>query len=291
MKTVLVTGANGQLGNSLRRLSVNHKDFEFLFTDVAELDICDEKAVNDYFHSHKIDYVMNCAAYTNVNKAEEDEAVSLRINSDAVHNLGLAARVAHARMIHISTDYVFDGTECRPYVETDLPCPVSAYGRTKLEGENALGVTCPESVIIRTAWLYSEYGNNFVKTMLRLAKERDEIRVVFDQVGTPTYAGDLAEAMLSILEQSEQGHYVPGVFHFTDEGVCSWYDFARKAIELANISCRVVPIETKDYPTPAHRPAYSVLNKAKIKSVYHLAIPHWEESLKQMMPLLTNTQQ
>ena len=169
MKTVLVTGANGQWGNSLRRLSVNHKDFEFLFTDVAELDICDEKAVNDYFHSHKIDYVMNCAAYTNVNKAEEDEAVSLRINSDAVHNLGLAARVAHARMIHISTDYVFDGTECRPYVETDLPCPVSAYGRTKLAGEDALGVTCPESVIIRTAWLYSEYGNNFVKTMLRLA--------------------------------------------------------------------------------------------------------------------------
>lgn len=189
-------------------------------------------------------------------------------------------------MIHVSTDYVFDGTNCRPYVETDPTCPISAYGRTKLAGEEALLACCPNSVVLRTAWLYSEYGHNFVKTMLRLGAEREELRVIFDQVGTPTYAGDLADMMLSIVEQAEQGHFEAGVFHFSNEGVCSWYDFTVKILQLAGLRARVIPIETKDYPTAAARPHYSVLNKAKVKAAYGVVIPHWEASLRGMIDRL-----
>lgn len=280
MKTILVTGANGQLGSALRRLSASLPDTTFLFTDVDTLDICDAHAVMAYVKKHQPGFVLNCAAYTAVDRAEDDEALALRINCDAVRNLGEAAREVSARMIHISTDYVFDGTNCRPYQETDAPCPVSAYGRTKLAGEQTLMQVCPDSIIIRTAWLYSEYGNNFVKTMLRLGAERDMLRVIFDQVGTPTYAGDLAQTMIALVRKAEEGLFVPGTYHYTNEGVCSWYDFTVKILELAALTCRVEPIETKDYPTRAIRPHYSVLNKTKLKETYHFPIPHWEESLR-----------
>lgn len=279
MKTVLVTGANGQLGNSIRVRAGAYPGFHFLFTDVDTLDICDKEAVRTYLRRNDVGYVMNCAAYTAVDKAESNEALCERINRDAVRNLGEAAREIGARVIHVSTDYVFDGSKNRPYIETDATCPVSVYGRTKLAGEQALMEVCPESVIIRTAWLYSEYGNNFMKTVLRLGKERDELRFIFDQVGTPTYAGDLAIAMLTLLKQAEEGHFVPGIYHFSNEGVCSWYDFTIEILHIAGINKRVIPIETKDYPTPAHRPHYSVLNKGKIKDTYGLVIPHWVSSL------------
>ena len=280
---ILITGANGQLGNEMRVLSKENGQHAYFFTDVQELDICDEQAVHGFVKDNRIDVIVNCAAYTAVDKAEEHEDLCMRINRDAVRNLGEAAHAVGAKVIHVSTDYVFDGTSCRPYLESDATCPVSVYGRTKLAGEQALMEVCPDSVIIRTAWLYSEYGNNFMKTVLRLGKERDELRFIFDQVGTPTYAGDLAVAMLTVLERAEAGKFMPGIYHFSDEGVCSWYDFTVKILQIAGMNNRVIPIETKDYPTPASRPHYSVLNKGKIKSSYGLTIPHWETSLAYCM--------
>ena len=280
---ILITGANGQLGNEMRVLSKENGQHAYFFTDVQELDICDEQAVHGFVKDNRIDVIVNCAAYTAVDKAEEHEDLCMRINRDAVRNLGEAAHAVGAKVIHVSTDYVFDGTSCRPYLESDATCPVSVYGRTKLAGEQALMEVCPDSVIIRTAWLYSEYGNNFMKTVLRLGKERDELRFIFDQVGTPTYAGDLAVAMLAVLERAEAGKFIPGIYHFSDEGVCSWYDFTVKILQIAGMNNRVIPIETKDYPTPASRPHYSVLNKGKIKSTYGLTIPHWETSLAYCM--------
>lgn len=279
-ETVLVTGAGGQLGSSLRRLANEKGGGRFLFTDVDSLDICDGEAVRAYFEKENVGYILNCAAYTAVDKAEDNEALCAKINTDAVRNLGLAASAVGAKVIHVSTDYVFDGTNCRPYVETDPTHPVSVYGRTKLAGEQALQEVCPDAVIIRTAWLYSEYGANFVKTMLRLGGEREEIKVVFDQVGTPTYAGDLACAMWHIREAGREGRFIPGVYHFSGEGVCSWYDFTVKIMQWAGLPGRVVPIESGEYPARAPRPHYSVLNKSKIKRTYGVAIPHWEESLR-----------
>lgn len=289
MKTVLVTGANGQLGNSLRLLSEKYPQFNFLFTDVDSLDICNKEAVCSFVQTHAVDYIVNCAAYTAVDKAEDNIDVCTHINRDAVYNLGEAAGKVGARVIHVSTDYVFDGTNYRPYVETDMTCPTSVYGSTKLDGEKLLQEVCAEAVIIRTAWLYSEFGNNFVKTVLRLGKEHDELRFIFDQVGSPTYAGDLAAAILQVIEQAEDGSYCPGIYHFSGEGVCSWYDFTVKIIQLAGLTSRVVPIETKDYPTRAVRPHYSVLNKRKIKEIYGLVIPHWEESLRVCLKQLLST--
>lgn len=286
MKTILVTGANGQLGNSLRLLADRYAGFNFLFTDVDTLDITDPAAVKAMVKDNQVNYIINCAAYTAVDKAEDDEALCRRINTYAVGVLGEAAREVGARMIHVSTDYVFSGTSYRPYKETDETRPVSAYGRTKLAGEEALQEVCPDAVIIRTAWLYSEFGNNFVKTVLRLGKEHNELRFVFDQVGSPTYAGDLAAAILSVVAAGEKDAFVPGIYHFSNEGVCSWYDFTVKILEIAGIDCRVFPIETKDYPTKAVRPPYSVLNKSKIKDTYSLAIPHWESSLRVCMAKL-----
>ena len=283
MKTVLVTGANGQLGNSIQARANLYPDYRFLFTDVDSLDICDKEAVLCYVRENEVGYILNCAAYTAVDKAEANEGLCLRINCDAVRNLGEAAQAVGAKVIHISTDYVFDGSSCRPYLESDATCPVSAYGRAKLAGEQALRQACPDSVIIRTAWLYSEYGNNFMKTVLRLGKERDELRFIFDQVGTPTYAGDLAKAMLTVMEAAENDRYVPGIYHFSNEGVCSWYDFTVKILQIAGMENVVIPIETKDYPTPATRPHYSVLNKGKIKRTYGIVIPHWEKSLAYCM--------
>ena len=274
---ILVTGANGQLGNEMQVLAKENPQHTYYFTDVRELDICNKEAVWAYISEKRIEMIVNCAAYTAVDKAEEEEALCLRINRDAVRNLGEAARAAGARMVHVSTDYVFDGTNYLPYVETDKTCPASVYGRTKLAGEQALQEVCPDAVIIRTAWLYSEFGTNFVKTMLRLGNEREQLSVVFDQIGSPTYAGDLAAAILAVLVRAEEGAFVPGIYHFSNEGVCSWYDFAVKIMELGNAPCHVLPIESKDYPAKAARPHFSVLNKAKIKTTYRISIPHWED--------------
>jgi dTDP-4-dehydrorhamnose reductase len=283
MITLLITGAGGQLGRTLKSLLGMLKDVKCLFTDVDTLDICDKEAVDSFVAGNAVNYIINCAAYTAVDKAEDEEIACFRINSDAVRNLGEAATQHNAKIIHISTDYVFDGTNTLPYLETDYTCPVSAYGRSKQRGELILRAVCADTVIIRTSWLYSEYGNNFVQTMLRLGKEKEEIDVVFDQIGTPTCAADLAAAIIHIIRKAESEKFRPGIYHFSNEGVCSWYDFARKIFEIAGISCKVNPINTKNYPTRASRPHFSVLDKGKIKKTYGIAIPHWEDSLRRMM--------
>jgi len=280
MKRILITGANGQLGNEMRLLADQFPDFTFDFTDIDELDLCNAETVLEYCISTKPSYIINCAAYTAVDNAEDNIGLCTKVNRDAVENIAKAAREVNAKVLHVSTDYVFDGTNHTPYVETDAVCPNSVYGKTKLEGEQVLQKFCPESVIVRTAWLYSIFGNNFVKTMIRMGKEREKLTVIFDQIGTPTYAGDLASALMQIVVSAEKGHFTPGIFHYSNEGVCSWYDFTISIHKLAGITtCQVLPIETKDYPAKAARPAYSVLNKAKIKAVYGITIPHWETSL------------
>ncbi len=282
MKNILVTGAYGQLGNEVRILSANYPEYNFMFTDVDSLDITDKDELIDFVTGNDIRYIINCAAYTAVDKAEDDAELCEKINATAVKNLGLAAAEAGAGIIHVSTDYVFDGTSCRPYTE-DMPTkPCSIYGKTKLKGEKNLLKACPNAIIIRTAWLYSPFGNNFVKTMIKLGSERESLNVIFDQVGTPTYALDLADAILKAMDQTiDTDHEKGGVYHFSNEGVCSWYDFTIKIHEIAGIkTCKVNPIETKDYPTKAARPHYSVLNKSKIKQTFNISIPHWEESLK-----------
>lgn len=282
MKNILVTGAYGQLGNEVRILSANYPDYNFMFTDVDSLDITDKNELIDFVTGNDIRYIINCAAYTAVDKAEDDAELCEKINATAVKNLGLAAAEAGAGIIHVSTDYVFDGTSCRPYSE-DMPTkPCSVYGKTKLKGEKNLLKVCPNAIVIRTAWLYSPFGNNFVKTMIKLGSERESLNVIFDQVGTPTYALDLADAILKAMDQTiDTDHEKGGVYHFSNEGVCSWYDFTIKIHEIAGITtCKVNPIETKDYPTKAARPHYSVLNKSKIKQTFNITIPHWEASLK-----------
>ncbi len=282
MSNVLVTGADGQLGNELRKLAINEPNHRFFFTDVKDLDITDDRAVKQYMAEQKIRIVVNCAAYTAVDKAESDEQTATKINADAVKILAESCNRHQATLIHVSTDYVFDGHACKPYGEDHEVSPLSAYGRSKLAGERAAFIN-PETVVIRTSWLYSSFGNNFVKTMLRLGKERESLNVVFDQVGTPTYASDLAEAIMVIVGRAEQGDLKRGIFHFSDEGVCSWYDFAHEIMQLSGLKCNVNPIETKDYPTPAVRPPYSVFNKAWIKAAYGLEIPHWRDSLKRCL--------
>ncbi len=285
----MITGANGQLGNEMRVLSTAHPEYKFFFTDVAELDICDAQAVGAFVAENRIDVIVNCAAYTAVDKAEDNEAACLRLNRDAVGYLADVAAANGAALIQISTDYVFDGTQNHPYTETDAPCPNSVYGTTKWAGEQLALARCPQTMIIRTAWLYSTFGNNFVKTMLRLGKEREALGVVSDQIGTPTYAHDLARAIYAAIGQG----VVPGIYHFSDEGVCSWYDFTKAIHRLAGIaSCRVSPLHTGEYPVKAARPAYSVLDKTKIKKTFGLEIPHWEESLEACIKeLKTNTRQ
>ena len=249
-------------------------------TDVAELDITDEAAVKAYVDEHNVDTVINCAAYTAVDKAEDDEASAAKVNIDGPRNLAKSG----AKIIHVSTDYVFDGSGHKPYQPEDAAHPVSVYGRTKLAGENEVLKYAKEAVIIRTAWLYSPYGNNFVKTMRRLGAERESLNVVADQIGTPTYAADLAQAIMQILPQMSAAN--KGVYHFTNEGVCSWYDFAHKIMELSGLKCRVNPIPSAAYPTKATRPFYSVLDKSKIKQTFGIAIEHWEEGLKQCLKQL-----
>ena len=277
MKNILITGANGQLGNEMRILSVENQEYNYFFTDVAELDICDERAVMEFVMMNDIQIIVNCAAYTAVDKAEENLEFCTRLNADAVGYLAKAAEVNKAEFIQISTDYVFDGTAHVPYLETEPTCPNSVYGATKLAGEQNALTLCSRSMVIRTAWLYSTFGNNFVKTMIRLGKERESLGVIFDQVGTPTYARDLARAIFVAICQG----IIPGIYHFSNEGVCSWYDFAKNIHRLAGITtCHVKPLHTEEYPTPAKRPHYSVLDKIKIKNTYHIEIPYWMDSLQ-----------
>lgn len=274
---ILVTGSKGQLGSSLRRVFDNDPAIDATYTDHDTLDITDRDAVYRFLGDSKFDIVVNCAAYTAVDKAESDEILASALNTGAVGNLAEAAVKNGTRVIHISTDYVFSGQGCRPYEENDEPYPQSIYGRTKLEGEALLTSFCQNALIIRTAWLYSEFGGNFVKTMLRLAETRPEINVVVDQIGTPTYAGDLAEAIHRIVSS---GEWKPGIYHFTDEGVASWYDFTKAIFEIAGRDVKVNPIKTSEYPTQAKRPLYSVLSKKKIKKAFGLEIPYWRDSLK-----------
>ena len=278
MKNVLITGANGQLGNEMRVLSEANKEYTYFFTDVAELDICNEQAVMDFVKANNIKVIVNCAAYTAVDKAEENVELCTKLNADAVGYLAKAAEANGAEFVQISTDYVFDGTAHIPYQETEPTCPNSVYGSTKLAGEQNALTLCSCSMVIRTAWLYSTFGNNFVKTMIRLGKERDTLGVIFDQVGTPTYARDLARAIFAAIRQG----VVPGVYHFSNEGVCSWYDFTKAIHRIAGITdCKVNPLHTEEYPTPAKRPHYSVLDKSKIKKTYGIEVPYWEDSLKE----------
>lgn len=280
-KNILVTGSNGQLGNEIRRISANHENnFRFFFTDVAELDITDLKTVDSFIKENNIKYIINCAAYTAVDKAEDDVDLCYKINRDAVANLGLAATNNNAKVIHISTDYVYDGTANKPYVETDTVNPQSVYGKSKQEGEAELLKACADSIIIRTAWLYSIFGNNFVKTMIKLGKEHETLNVVADQRGTPTYGTDLAKTIVKILDFSEANGFKPGIYHYSNEGATTWYDFTLAIHKEAGINtCKVNPITTEQYPVKATRPKYSVLDKTKIKSTFNLTIPKWEESL------------
>ncbi len=279
---VLVTGSYGQLGSELKDLSVNYPEWEFLFTDADSLDITDEHAADVYFKRHNPSLLINCAAYTAVDKAETETNAAHQINAIAPGILAKLSKKYKSGFIHISTDYVFDGQSYKPYLEYDAVNPAGVYGKTKLAGERSIRSANPAAIIVRTSWLYSAYGNNFVKTMLRLGKERDLLKVVFDQVGTPTYAADLAQALLAIAEaySKNPADAVPGIYHYSNEGVSSWYDFTKSIFEIAGIQCQVMPVPSEEYPTPAKRPHYSVLNKSKIKATFNITIPYWKESLR-----------
>ncbi|MFA6923960.1 MAG: dTDP-4-dehydrorhamnose reductase [Bacteroidales bacterium] len=281
MQNILVTGAKGQLGYEITKLSTNYKKFNFIFTDVVELDITDFKDLELFFKNNKIDFVINCAAYTAVDKAETEKESAKLLNSVAPSFLAELCEKYNCKLIHISTDYVFDGTNVKPYTEEDKTNPVSVYGKTKLDGENEIIKKTKNAIIIRTSWLYSTVGNNFMKTMIWLGKEKSEINVVSDQTGTPTYAGDLAKVILDII--SKVKNEIPKkveIYNFSNEGVTSWNEFAVEIFKLAKINCKVNPIETKDYPTPAKRPNYSVFDKSKIKKDFNITIPDWKDSLK-----------
>ncbi len=275
---ILITGCNGQLGSEIRLLEDNFPQYTFFNTDKDELDITNQLAVDDFVNRNEIDGIVNCAAYTAVDKAETDQKLCTALNTEAPVYMAAAIEKRGGWMIHVSTDYVFNGKKHTPYVETDTPCPDSVYGSTKLAGEFGVSKFCKKTMIVRTAWLYSGFGNNFVKTMMRLGREKAELGVVFDQIGTPTYARDLAVAIFTAIEKG----VTPGVYHFSNEGVCSWYDFTKAIHRIAGITtCNVKPLHTSEYPTPATRPAYSVLDKTKIKETYGIEIPYWENSLEE----------
>jgi dTDP-4-dehydrorhamnose reductase len=282
-KHILVTGSKGQLGCELHALveKNNDENCTFYFTHRESLDIGNKEKIDTFCQKNNITTIINCAAYTAVDKAEEDVDNANAINHLAVQYMAEVAKIQNIQLIHISTDYVFDGTSFTPYVEEDSVNPQGVYGKTKLDGENAMIAISPkESMIIRTSWVYSTFGNNFVKTMLRLGNERDELGVIFDQVGTPTYAKNLAETILDII-QSQKLYQTKSVeiYHYSNEGVCSWYDFAKTIFALDNVECKVNPITSEQYPTPAKRPHYSILNKAKIKSDFGIDIPYWKDAL------------
>lgn len=282
---ILITGAYGQLGKEMERQHNSLTGSTFFFTDVDSLNITNQPAVVDFCEKNAINVIVNCAAYTAVDLAEDEEDIATLVNATAVENLGVAAHKVGAHVIHVSTDYVFDGTSHLPYTEDMPTSPVSAYGRTKLAGEEKLLAVCPSSIVIRTAWLYSTFGKNFVKTMLALGESRDELSVVFDQIGSPTNAADLAEAILKILALSEtdESAFVPGIYHFSNEGVCSWYDFALSVHKMAEITCKINPVRSAMFPTKAVRPAYSVLDKSKIKVTFGLDIRYWYDALSDCM--------
>ena len=280
---ILITGCNGQLGNEMQLLEKENPQHTYFNTDVAELDITNQQAIENFVAENAIDGIVNCAAYTAVDKAEDNEALCQLLNAEAPAYLAHAIGKQGGWMIQISTDYVFDGTNHTPYTEDEDTCPNSVYGKTKLVGELNVQKLCERSMIIRTAWMYSTFGNNFVKTMIRLGKEKPELGVIFDQIGTPTYARDLARVIMTAINKG----IVPGIYHFSNEGVISWYDFTKAIHRLAGItSCHVRPLHTAEYPTPAARPHYSVLDKTKIKQTYGIEVPYWEESLKECIEKL-----
>ncbi len=276
-KTILVTGANGQLGNEMQRVAKSSSD-RYIFTDVGELDITDYDAITKLVRAEGVDVVVNCAAYTNVDKAEDDKALANLLNNTAAGYLAKAAKEGGATLIHISTDYVFDGTAHIPYLETEATNPIGVYGATKLAGEESVVESGCNYIIIRTSWLYSQWGGNFVKTMKYLTAQREELNVIFDQVGTPTYAGDLADAVGVVIATDQLGK--SGIYHYSNEGVCSWYDFTQHICEMSGNECKISPIHSSEFPSKVTRPNYSVLDKTKIKTTFGLEIPYWTESLK-----------
>ncbi len=283
-KKILVTAANGQLGREIAEIAPSFETLDFTFLDRKILDLSSMEGISHYFKNNQFDVIINTAAYTAVDKAEDDEGLAKVVNSEAVKKLAEMAQEHTMQLIHISTDYVFDGKNYRPYIESDRTNPQGIYGISKLGGEDAvLAIDPANSVIIRTSWLYSSFGSNFVKTMLHLAEERDELGVICDQIGTPTYANDLAWVILNGINDTKFNSEGCEIYHYSNEGVCSWYDFAKAIFELSQTSCNVNAIETKDYPTPATRPYYSVLNKAKIKSRLGISIPYWKDSLKECL--------
>ena len=294
MNNILITGANGQLGHEMRNVLADDQRFEAIYTDVAgdnikELDITDEAAVERLVAQHDIQIIVNCVAYTAVDAAEDNEPLAHRLNADAVGILARVAKRHHVRMVHVSTDYVFDGRGFVPYTEEMTPSPQSAYGRTKLAGEQQLfKVLGDDAVVLRTAWLYSPYGKNFVKTMLALGKDKPSLKVVFDQVGSPTCARDLARAIITVITAAE---WHPGIYHYSNEGVISWYDFTKAIHRLAGIAeCDVQPCHSDEFPAKAHRPAYSVLDKTKFKATFGVQVPYWQDSLETTIKqLLTPT--
>jgi dTDP-4-dehydrorhamnose reductase len=287
---VLITGSNGQLGSEIKELATNYKKLDFIFKDLPELDICNFKALQAFIIDHNINAVINCAAYTAVDKAEEESIIATKVNYEGVLNIVNALAKVNGKLIHISTDYVFDGDHFLPYKESDPVSPIGVYGETKRAGELAVINSAIDSMVIRTSWLYSSYGNNFVKTMLRLGSEKENLGVIFDQVGTPTYARDLAKTCLEILckNTSENISENGSLYHYSNEGVASWYDFAISIMELGGVNCKVNPIQTKDYPTLAKRPQYSVLNKSKIKIDFKIEIRYWRDSLKDCIEKIKN---
>lgn len=285
MSKILITGANGQLGSEIRELSIHYPQYTFTFADRSTFDLSNLCILENYFEENTFNVIINCAAYTAVDKAESDTELADTINHRVVGMIAKIAKKKNITLIHISSDYVFDGKNHRPYIETDLIDPQGVYGRTKYDGENAILRIAPiNTVIIRTSWVYSSFGNNFVKTMLRLGRERDTLGVIFDQVGTPTYAHDLAKTILEILPTISNDK--PEIYHYSNEGVASWYDFAKAVFELSEVKCSVNPITTDQYPTPASRPYYSILNKSKIKNDFGITIPYWRDSLRECLKTL-----
>jgi dTDP-4-dehydrorhamnose reductase len=284
MKKILVTGANGQLGNECRTLAASITNAEFVFTDVAELSITDSNAVEEIFSKNKFDYCINAAAYTAVDLAETETELAQLINATAVGYLADACRKNNCKLIHISTDYVFDGTNETGYDVDDVTSPINVYGATKLEGEKLALSLNPETIVIRTSWVYSFHGKNFVKTMIKLMQERESLNVVSDQIGKPTYAADLASAIFQII--FSENEFVAGMYHFANQGVISWFDFAMAIKEIGGYNCNVNPIASSEYPTPAKRPSYSILNTNKIEHTFNIEIPYWKDSLQKCMELL-----
>ncbi|MGK0251668.1 MAG: dTDP-4-dehydrorhamnose reductase [Gammaproteobacteria bacterium] len=280
---ILITGSNGQLGNELRGIAVNYKNHLFLFTDVQDLDITDQDALASFFKDNNIELCINCAAYTAVDKAETERALCDKINIEGPANLAKACAKNNARLIHISTDFVFSGESFIPLIETKKTDPVNFYGLSKLNGELALSKELKEHFIIRTSWLYSTHGGNFVKTMIKLGESKPKLNIIVDQIGSPTYAFDLANAIMSIVESHSSAF---GVYHYSNEGIASWYDFTSAIFEYSNIKTPISPIPTSEYPTPAKRPHYSVMDKSKIKEAFNITIPHWRSSLKECLSKL-----